>query len=146
MIKWIWGKPLIQNFSNQPQKGYTEVEPDAGVPFRRLQFTDIYDLASCSFDLDRFNYIRFMSWYKSELRQGTIPFEIFDCRYKRERTARIVGDVPHYATNSNRYTLNLTLAFMPEAFNYDYTMTVGDGLRLIVNDDNPLVAGLLVRA
>ena len=146
MIKWIWGKPLIQNFSNQPQKGYVETSPDAGIPFRRLQFTDIYDLASCTFDLDRDDYVRFMSWYNSDLRQGTLPFKIWDCRYKTERTTRIVGEVPQYSTNSNRYTLSLTLAFMPETLNLDFVLIVDENRRLIVNDDDSLVVTQPLRA
>lgn len=146
MLEWIWGKPLLQNFSNQPQKGYIETSPDAGIPFRRLQFTDIYDIANCTFDLDRDNYIRFMSWYKSDLRQGTLPFKIFDCRYKVERTARIIGDVPQYATNSNRYVMSLTLAFIPEEIVVDYILVMNDNIRLIVNEDNPLKVGVPLRA
>lgn len=146
MLEWIWGQPLIQNFSNQPQKGYTETEPDAGIPFRRLMFTDIYDLANCSFDLDRGDYIQFMSWYKSELRQGTLPFKIWDCRYKTYRTARIVGDVPQYSTNSNRYLMSVTLAFMPETINFDFILSVNDNRRLIVNADNPLSITKSLRA
>lgn len=144
-LKWTWGKPLIQGFSNEPQKGYSEIEPDAGVPFRRLNFTDIGDLATCSFDLDRSEYIRFMSWYKFECRQGTIPFEIWDCRYKRERTARIVGGVPQYTTNSNRYTLSLTLYFQPEIIYQDFGLIVNDTDLLIVNDDDVLMASVPLR-
>lgn len=146
MLNWEWGKPLLQSFSNHPQKGYIELEPDAGTPFRRLQFTDICDFAICNFDLDRGNYIRFMSWYKTDLKQGTIPFKIWDCRYKTERTARIVGDVPQYATNSNRYTMSLTLAFMPETLVYDFVLIANGDSALIVNENNPLVGGQPLRA
>lgn len=138
-VQWIWGKPLIEGFSNQPQKGYTEIEPDAGIPFRRLMFTDIYDLATCNFDLNRSDYIRFMSWYKTDLRQGTIPFEIFDCRYGITRTARLVGDVPQYTTNSNRYNLSVTLAFMPDVIYQDFYLIVNDNENLIVNDNDYLL-------
>lgn len=138
-LKWIWGKPLIQGFSNKPQKGYTEIEPDAGIPFRRLNFTDIGDLATCNFDLDRSDYIRFMSWYKYECRQGTIPFEIWDCRYKRNRMARIVGDVPNYNTNSNRYNLCLVLYFQPEIIQQEFYLIVNESNYLVVNENNPLV-------
>ena len=81
MLEWTWGKPLIEGFSNKPQKGYSEIAPDAGTPYRRLNFTDIQDLATCNFILNRTDYIRFMSWYKYDLRQGTLPFLIWDCRY-----------------------------------------------------------------
>lgn len=145
-VEWIWGKPLIQGFSNQPQKGYSEIEPDAGIPFRRLMFTDIYDLATCTFDLDRSQYPRFMSWYRTELRQGTIPFEIFDCRYGVKRTARLVGDVPQFTTNSNRYTLNLTIAFMPEVLSTEFNLVVNENDSLIVNSFDVLVVNQLLRA
>lgn len=145
MLQWIWGKPLIQGFSNHPQRGYSEIEPDAGIPFRRLNFTDILDLASCNFDLDRSEYIRFMSWYKYDCRQGTLPFTIWDCRYKRYRTARIVGDVPQYTTNSNRYNLSLTLAFTPEVIIQDFYLVVNESDPINVNDIDYLVAGQELR-
>lgn len=145
-LRWKWGKPLIQGFTNKPQKGYSEIEPDAGIPFRRLNFTDIGDLATCNFDLDRYEYIRFMSWYKYECRQGTIPFEIWDCRYKRFRTARIVDEVPNYSTNSNRYNLSLTLYFTPEIVNVDFNLIVYESNRLIVNNDDALVVTQPLRA
>lgn len=144
-LKWTWGKPLIQGFSNKPQKGYNEIEPDAGIPYRKLNFTDIGDLATCNFDLDRISYIRFMSWYKYECRQGTIPFEIWDCRYKRNRMARIVGDVPNYTTNSNRYNLSLTLYFTPEIIQQDFYLIVNDNQYLIVNDNDRLIASQTLR-
>ena len=139
ILEWLWGKPLIQNFSNQPQKGYNEITPDAGVPYRKLNFTDIGDVANCTFDLTRIDYIRFMSWYKLECRQGTIPFKIWDCRYKIYRMARIVGDVPQYNTNSNRYTLSLTLYFQPDVIPFDFYLTANDNEYLIVNADDRLV-------
>lgn len=114
-IQWNWGKPLIEGFSNQPQKGVVEIQPDAGIPFKRLQYSKIYDLATCNFVLNRSEYIRFMSWYKYELKQGIIPFTIFDCRYGIERTAKIVGDVPQYMTNSNYYNMSITIAFTEES-------------------------------
>lgn len=140
MLEWTWGKPLIEGFSNKPQKGYSEIAPDAGVPFRRLNFTDIGDLATCNFILDRSEYIKFMSWYKFELRQGTLPFLIWDCRYKRQRVARLIDDVPVYNTNSNRYNLSLTMYFQPEVILQDFRLIVNDTDYLIVNNNDYLVA------
>lgn len=140
MLEWKWGKPLIQGFSNKPQKGYSEIAPDAGIPFRRLNFTDIGDLATCNFDLDRSDYIKFMSWYKFELRQGTLPFLIWDCRYKRQRVARLIDDVPVYNTNSNRYNLSLTMYFQPEVIYQDFRLVVNDNDYLIVNNNDYLIA------
>ena len=145
MLEWTWGKPLIEGFSNQPQKGYSEIEPDAGVPFRRLNFTDIHDLATCRFILNRVDYVRFMSWYKYELRQGTLPFLICDCRYGIQRTARLIGDVPQYNTNSNYYDLNLTIAFEPSVQTFDWVLVVNEDDPLIVNDDDYLLSGVTLR-
>lgn len=145
MIEWKWGKPLIEGFNNQPQKGYSEIEPDAGAPFRRLNFTDIYDLASCRFNLTRTDYILFMSWYKYELRQGTQPFLIWDCRYGIKRQARLVGDVPQYTTHSNYYDLSLTIAFEPSVETFDWVLVVNENDALIVNDDDCLLAGVTLR-
>lgn len=145
MLEWNWGKPLLESFSNQPQKGYSEITPDAGSPFRRLNFTDIQDLATCNFILNRFDYIRFMSWYKLELRQGTIPFLIWDCRYGVQRVARLVGDVPQYTTNSKYYNLSLTLAFESGVVVYDRDLIINEEDFLIVNDDDVLVVGLELR-
>lgn len=145
MLEWIWGKPLIQGFSNQPQKGYSEVQPDAGSPFRRLNFTDIQDLASCNFILNRKDYIRFMSWYKFELRQGTIPFKIWDCRYGIQRIARLVGDVPQYSTISNHYEMSLTLAFESSIETFNWVLVVNENDTLIVNNNDSLIAGVELR-
>lgn len=142
MIEWTWGKPLIEGFSNQPQKGYIEIEPDAGMPFRRLKFTDIQDLATCNFILDRQQYILFMSWYKVTLKQGTLPFSIFDCRYGIKRVARLIGDVPQYNTISNYYNLSLTLAFESSFIVYERVLVVNEDDPIIVNSDDNLVAGL----
>ena len=140
MLEWTWGKPLIEGFSNKPQKGYFEIAPDAGIPFRRLNFTDIGDLATCNFILDRSDYIKFMSWYKFELRQGTLPFLIWDCRYQRKRVARLIDDVPVYNTNSNYYNLSLTMYFQPEVIYQDFRLVVNDTDYLIVNNNDYLVA------
>ena len=145
MLEWKWGKPLIEGFSNQPQKGYSEITPDAGSPFRRLNFTDIQDLATCNFVLTRNEYILFMSWYKFELRQGTMPFLIWDCRYGIQRTARIVGDVPQYTTNSNYYNLSLTLAFNSGVEILNWLLIVNESDALVVNENDNLVAGVELR-
>lgn len=145
MLEWTWGKPLIQGFSNQPQKGYSEIEPDAGVPFRRLNFTDIQDLATCNFVLNRTDYVRFMSWYKYELRQGTMPFKIWDCRYGIQRTARLVGDVPQYSTNSNYYNLSVVIAFESSVETFDWVLVVNENDPLIVNENDKLLVGFTLR-
>ena len=145
MLEWIWGKPLIEGFSNSPQKGYSEIKPDAGSPYRRLNFTDISDLANCNFILNCTDYIRFMSWYKYDLRQGTIPFLIWDCRYGVQRTARLVDAPPQYNTNSNYYNLSLTISFDSTIMAFDMGLIVNNDDYLIVNDNDLLIAGVSLR-
>lgn len=145
MLEWTWGNPLLQNFSNQPQKGYVEIEPDAGVPFRRLTFSDISDLVTANFSLTRNEYVQFISWYKYELRQGSIPFLMYDCRHGINRTARLVGDVPNYQTNSNRYNLSVTIAFEPSIIQQDRYLTVGSDIPLLVNTDDKLIVNYGLR-
>lgn len=140
MLEWKWGKPLIEGFSNKPQKGYNEIMPDAGTPYRRLKFTDIGDLATCNFILDNSDYIKFMSWYKFELRQGTLPFLIWDCRYQRQRVARLIDDVPQYNPNSKYYNLSLAMYFQPEVILQDFRLIVNDTDYLIVNNNDYLIA------
>lgn len=145
MLSWKWGKPLLEGFSNKPQKGFSEITPDAGIPFRRLIFTDIQDLATCSFILNRSEYIQFISWYKLELRQGTLPFKIFDCRYGIERIARLIGDVPQYTTNSKYYNLSVTIAFDSGIQYFDWPLVVNESDGLIVNNNDRLIVSIGLR-
>lgn len=145
MLEWTWGNPLLSNFSNKPQQGYIETQPDAGLPFRRLAFSDIQDLVNASFSLTREEYLMFYSWYKFDLRQGTLPFAMYDCRYKIKRTARIVGDVPQFQANSNRQTLSLTIAFEPTVLHEDRFLTVNNGIPLIANTDDTLIVNYGIR-
>lgn len=146
MLEWKWGKPLLSGFSNKPQKGYVEIEPDAGIPFRRQTFSDIYDLVTATFSLTREQYPFFYSWYKYDLRQGTLPFLFFDCRYKQNRIARLIGDVPEFQPNSNRYTLSVNLALEPLVINQNRYLTVQNNIPLIVNDNDVLIVNYGLRA
>lgn len=142
MAKWKWGKALIEGYSNKPQKGYTEVEPDAGIPFRRLKFTDYYDIVTCSFVLSRKDYMEVLDWYRNDIRQGTIPFIIFDCRFGLERTAHLIGDVPQYTTisHSKYFNLQLNMAFEPALWvSEDMLLAEGNDIVLVVNEDDALV-------
>lgn len=143
--QWKWGGILVEGFSNQPQKGFSQVEPDAGVPFRRQTFTDIQDIATCRFTLDRETYLEFMSWYKYDIEQGTIPFIIHDCRYNIDRIARIVGDVPNYTTNSKYYDLNITIAFDSGYMYYDSCLVVNEDDPLIVNENDKITVARKLR-
>lgn len=145
MLTWKWGKPLLQSFSNQPQRGYIEITPDAGTPFRRLTFSDISDVVSCSFSITRQDYPLLYSWYKYDLRQGTLPFEIYDCRYGVNRVARLINDVPGFQTNSNRYNLSLAMALEPTIIYKDRALAEGLNFALVVNDNNYLTVGFGLR-
>ena len=138
-LEWVWGKPLINSYSNSPQKGYSEVQPDAGTPFRRLNFTDIGDIVNCTFCFTRSEYIQFMSWYKHDLKQGSIPFLIWDCRYGIQRTARLTGEVPNYMPNSNRFNVSLSMYFMPDVISLGFSLTEGENNNLIVNANDNLI-------
>lgn len=139
MLEWKWGQPLLSGFSNQPQKGYVEIEPDAGVPFRRLSFSDVQDIVTATFSLTREEYPYFYSWYKFDLRQGTLPFQMYDCRYGINRVARLIGDVPQFQANSTRQNLSVTIAFEPSVVQENRYLTVGNYTPLIVNADDVLI-------
>lgn len=145
MLEWKWGNPLLSGYTNKPQKGYIEIEPDAGLPFRRLVFSDIQDLVTASFSLTRTEYIYFMSWYKTELRQGSLPFLMYDCRYGIKRTARIVGDVPQYQSNSNRQNLSLTIAFESSIIYEEKYLTASANNTLLVNENDALLVNYGLR-
>lgn len=140
MEQWIWGKIKSDGFQNEFQDGTLEVSPDAGAPFKRLRFTDVRDIIQGTFILDRNQYIYFMSWYKFNIKQGTIPFSYYDCRVNQYRTTRIIGK-PTYTTISNMFSLSVTLSFDSETFYEDRYLTVGldDAFLTVGNDDAKLV-------
>ena len=139
MIKWRWGKPLLQNFSNKLQKGYLETQPDAGVPFRRMKFSDALDIISATFSLTRSQYMQFISWYRYDIRQGSIPFLYHDCRINADRIAHIIGE-PDFSPDSTRRTLSITLGLEPVTVYDDFTLVVNNGDTLIVNENDSLIA------
>lgn len=143
--EWTWGGILAEGFSNQPQKGFVQVEPDAGVPFKRQTFTDIQDLATCRFTLTREKYLELMSWYKHDIEQGTIPFYIYDCRYKIKRVARIVGKIPNYNSNSKFYDLNITIAFDSGYIYHDAYLIVNKTNPLIFNENDKVIVARKIR-
>lgn len=144
-LEWKWGKPLLNSYSNAPQKGYVEIQPDAGTPYRRLNFTDIGDIVNCTFCFTRQDYVQFMSWYKYEMRQGTIPFLMYDCRYDIKRMARLVGEVPNYMPNSNRFNVSLSIYFMPDIIYKEYDLATNENDLLIINDEDTLSVDIELR-
>lgn len=113
MLTWTWGKPLSISYTSTFQKGFSEIQPDAGTPFRRLNFTKIYDVINCTFDLDRTKYVDFMAWYKNDLKQGAESIDFPDCILGANREGYLINDVPQYSANQNRYVLNLQFALEP---------------------------------
>ena len=132
MEKWTWGQIKLDGFRNEYQEGYIEVTPDAGIPFRRERFSDIQDIIQGNFTLDKTQYIDFMSWYKSNIRQGAIPFEFYDCRIGQNRVARIVGK-PTFTSNSKYYDVSITLTFDSGVFMLDRVLAANYEIPLVAN-------------
>lgn len=132
MEQWNWGTLLNDSFQNEFQEGYLEVTPDAGIPFRRERFSDIQDIVSGNLSLTEEDYIDFMSWYKFNIRQGTIPFLFYDCRVKSDRVARLTINKPQFNRQSNRWNISVTLAFNSGIFFINE--------KLVCNSDYPIEA------
>lgn len=137
--KWEWGCLLNEGFQNEFQQGYIEINPDAGTPYRRLKFSDIQDIVSGSLSLVDSDYIDFMSWYKCDIKQGTIPFIFYDCRVKKDRIVRLTINKPQFIRYSNRWTIPVTIIFDSGIFYVDKV--------LVANSEIPLEAnGKLITA
>lgn len=132
MEQWKFPKIKVQGFQNEFQEGFIEVTPDAGIPYRRERFSDVQDIVSGSVTLTKQQYIDFMSWYKTDIDQGAIPFTYFDCRTKKERVARIVGK-PTFQTNSKYFDVNITLAFNSGVIYEDRILVANEVLPLEAN-------------
>lgn len=132
MERWIFGSLLNNSFSNEYQEGYIEVTPDAGIPFRRERFSDIQDIVSGNLSLINQDYIDFMSWYKYNIKQGTIPFLYYDCRVEEDRVARLTLNKPQFNRQSNRWNVLVTLTFDSGAFTFSR--------ELLCNELKPLEA------
>ena len=137
MLRWTWGKPLNQNFSNKYQEGFIETQPDAGIPFRRMRFSDVLDIITVNFALTREDYKRFLSWYKYDTRQGSIPFTYYDCRIDADRTARIIGN-PEFNANQTIMQLSITLGLEPITIYKDLLLQINENDYLVVNDSDRL--------
>lgn len=132
MEQWKFPKIKAQGFQNEFQEGYIEVTPDAGVPFRRERFSDVQDIITGNVTLTKQQYLDFMSWYKVDIKQGSIPFTYFDCRSEKERVARIVGK-PTFPSNSKYFDVNITLAFDSSVFYDDRVLVANEVLPLEAN-------------
>ena len=139
MEKWKWGQIKLDGFRNEFQEGYIEVTPDAGIPFRRERFSDIQDIIQGNFTFDKYQYLDFMSWYKHDIRQGSIPFIYHDCRIGFDRVARIVGK-PTFSSNSKYFDVSITLAFDSGQFKFDKILAANILKPLTANGDKYLIA------
>lgn len=144
MEKWTFGQIKNNGFQNEFQEGFAELTPDAGANFRRQRFSDIQDIIQGAFTLTKLEYLRFMSWYKFNIRQGSIPFLYYDCRVGRERVTRILGK-PTFNTNSKYYDVNITLTFDSEIIYIQAPLLVNPDKPLLVNPDKPLYVGVKLR-
>lgn len=132
ITQWTWGGLLNDSYQNEYQEGYLELTPDAGIPFRRMKFSDIQDIVSGSLSLTDSDYTAFMSWYKHDIRQGTLPFQMYDCRIKQMRVARLTMNKPQFMRNSNRWNITLTITYDSGVFSIP--------AHLLANTYHPLVA------
>jgi hypothetical protein len=122
MAEWTFGKLLANNWSQEPQKGYIENSPDAGKSFRREIFTDINKLRTGSIILDKGDSQEFENWFKNTIKQGTIPFDIYDCYVGFEREARFYDGSYKMIDVGGKMRLSFKLQFTPvdvvESFNW----------------------------
>ena len=81
-----------------------------------------------------------MSWYKHDIRQGSIPFIYHDCRIDYDRVARIIGK-PTFSSNSKYFDVSITLAFDSGQFKFDKVLAANRLLPLTANGDKYLIAG-----
>lgn len=137
--KWKWGCLLNEGFQNEFQEGYIETTPDAGIPYRRLRFSDIQDIVSGSLSLVNNDYLDFMSWYKFDIKQGTIPFIFYDCRVKKDRTARLTINKPQFIRYSNRWNIPVTITFNSEVFYFE-NVVVANTLKPIEANNKLIIA------
>jgi len=136
-IFWQWGELKNADFQNEQQGGFVENTPDAGIPFRRQKFTDIGDIIQGSVILSKIEYLQFMSWYNSTIKQGSISFQYYDYRINAYRTAKIM-DKPSYSSNSTYFNVNVKMYLDPTAIYNDFYL-VAEDYRLIAGTSDALV-------
>lgn len=135
---WAWGEFQVNNFQEEFQEGCIEIAPDAGVPTRKVRFTDIQDLIQGTFTLNKTEYIAFLAWFKTTIKCGTIPFLYYDSRVEQARTVRIVGK-PAITSNSNMYNITVQFAFDSNIVYMDRYLLVNATQKLLVNSEQPFI-------
>lgn len=145
MEQWQWGNPLVEGFTNQPQKGFLESSIDAGNTYRRVAFNDIADNLNCTFFFTKEDYNDFRNWYRNDIKQGTIPFLFFDCRYGINRVARLIGNIPQGDFVSKYFKVSLTLSFNNSIEIFEKLLTVNDDYLLIIGNNTAIELGCKTR-
>lgn len=138
MINWRFGNLNLNGFSDEEQTGFSELTPDAGLPYRREVFSDIENLVQGQKTMTLAQYLDFKNFYRNETKQGTVPFTFYDCRVEQNRTARFVGK-PTYSTLSNHYSVSVTLSLEPVTITSLFYMTTENGDRIIAENGDYIV-------
>jgi len=144
MEYWTWGKIKSDGYTSQFQQGFMEITPDAGIPFRMQRFTDVGSIFQGTFILDKNTKKDFESWYKFNIRQGSIPFKFYDCEVEQYRTTRIIEN-PTYNTVSNMFSISIKMMFDSEIFNVSRYLKVNNGSYLLVNNGKRLIVNKKLR-
>lgn len=113
-IYWQWGSINVSSYQSEFQEGFIENTPDAGIPFRRLRFTNIQKIFQGTFTLTPQEKLEFESWYKFDIKQGELSFQYYDCEEETYKTTKIIGK-PAITANSNLFNVNIKLTFENEA-------------------------------
>lgn len=140
---WQWGQITVNNYQGEFQQGFVETTPDAGIPFRRQRFTDIQDIFLGVFLLTKTELLDFKSWYKYNIKQGSIPFQYYDSQLGIYRTCRII-EKPTWTSNSDKFNISLKLTFDSGIFYQDRILVVNNSY-LTVNDGKALVVAKKLR-
>lgn len=143
-IFWEWGNILVNNYQSEFQQGFVEVETTAGIPCKKQHTTDIQKIFQGSFTLTKAEKLSFENWYRNTIKQGTLTFQYYDSEVDAYRTTRIIGN-PTITSNSNLFNVNVQLIFDSGIFFTEKYLTVGAGLRSLVNPDKPLVVNKKLR-
>lgn len=140
---WQWGNILVNNYQGEFQQGFIEVTPDAGIPYRRQCFSDIQDIFQGTFALTRVELLEFKNWYKYIIKQGSIPFQYYDCQLNVYRTCRIL-EKPTWTSNSSMFSVSIKFTFDSGIFYQDRSLVANDTY-LLVNGDKALVVSKKLR-
>jgi len=138
MVDWRFGNPLSQGYQEEYQQGFIEVDPDAGIGFRREQFSDVNTIIRFNKLLTRAEAIDFKAFYINETRQGAIAFTYYDCELELNRTGRFVGKFT-LPQQSNNYRLSCTISLDPVEYTQELLLAIHKGEVLTTYSDKVLM-------